>query len=266
MEILRIGLQASSGLAAAHAQGLIHRDVKPGNILLESGVDRAYLTDFGLARTTDDASLTYTGVVAGTPHYMSPEQADGRPLDHRSDLFSLGSVLYFMATGHPPFRADRPMAVLNRTCHDPHRPVQQSNSEIPDELAQIIDRLLAKDPARRIESATALQQKLEDLLAAAQSGRLRLRRAKPIFVPWILAGTAALVAFAIWAVQPPRTDGTTDSDRSNPVASPPPIEQLQQLDLSPTADAQAELESLHELLNSLEATPFPETETTGEPK
>ncbi|HEX5105687.1 MAG TPA: serine/threonine-protein kinase, partial [Pirellulaceae bacterium] len=98
-EILRIGMQAAAGLAAAHTQGLVHRDVKPANILLENGVERVYLTDFGLARASDDASLTYTGVVAGTPHYMSPEQADGQPLDHRSDLLSLGSVLYFMATG-----------------------------------------------------------------------------------------------------------------------------------------------------------------------
>ena len=105
-EILRIGIQAASGLAAAHAQGLVHRDVKPSNILLEETVERAVLTDFGLARTIDDASLTHTGVLAGTPHYMSPEQATGEVIDHRSDLFSLGAVLYFMATGHPPFRAE----------------------------------------------------------------------------------------------------------------------------------------------------------------
>ena len=104
-EILRIGMQAAAGLAAAHAQGLVHRDVKPSNILLEDTVERAVLTDFGLARAMDDMSLTQTGIIAGTPHYMSPEQATGGPIDARSDLFSLGAVLYFMATGHPPFRA-----------------------------------------------------------------------------------------------------------------------------------------------------------------
>ena len=134
-EILRIGIQAAAGLAAAHQQGLVHRDVKPANILLESGVERVLLTDFGLARAMDDASLTHTGIVAGTPHYMSPEQASGRPVDFRSDLFSLGAVLYFMATGHPPFRAsgrwpcciasattaiapcDRPARMFPRDCH-----------------------------------------------------------------------------------------------------------------------------------------------------
>jgi serine/threonine protein kinase len=104
-EVLRIGLQVAAGLAAAHAQGLVHRDVKPANILLENSVERVKITDFGLARTVDDASLTQSGFIAGTPAYMSPEQADGDKVDHRSDLFSLGSVLYTLCAGHPPFRA-----------------------------------------------------------------------------------------------------------------------------------------------------------------
>ena len=91
-EIVRIGLQVADGLAAAHRQGLVHRDVKPANILLENGVERVKITDFGLARAVDDASLTQSGVIAGTPMFMSPEQANGEPVDHRSDLFSLGTV------------------------------------------------------------------------------------------------------------------------------------------------------------------------------
>ncbi|HTI50948.1 MAG TPA: serine/threonine-protein kinase, partial [Planctomycetaceae bacterium] len=95
-DVLRIGLQTAQGLAAAHAQGLVHRDVKPANILLENGIERVLLTDFGLARTIDEASLTQSGVIAGTPQYMAPEQALGETVDHRTDLFSLGSVLYAM--------------------------------------------------------------------------------------------------------------------------------------------------------------------------
>jgi len=107
-DILRIGMQTASGLAAAHAQGLVHRDVKPANILLENGVGRVWLTDFGLARAVDDASLTQSGVIAGTPQYMAPEQAQGHGVDHRADLFSLGSTLYAMCTAVPPMRRFEP--------------------------------------------------------------------------------------------------------------------------------------------------------------
>lgn len=175
-EILRIGMQAASGLAAAHAQGLVHRDVKPSNILLEESVERAVLTDFGLARTIDDASLTHTGVLAGTPHYMSPEQASGGAVDHRSDLFSLGAVLYFMATGHPPFRAEGALAVLHRICREPHRPVWQTNQQIPDELSDLIDSLLEKKPGRRPASAADVRDRLGALLSRLQQYGLSRRR------------------------------------------------------------------------------------------
>ena len=98
-EILRIGIQIAAGLTAAHAQGLVHRDIKPANILLENGVERVLITDFGLARAVDDASFTRSCFIAGTPEYMAPEQANGESVDHRIDLFSLGSVMYAMCTG-----------------------------------------------------------------------------------------------------------------------------------------------------------------------
>src|SRR6185503_20340476 len=114
--ILRIGTQIASGLAAAHAQGLIHRDIKPANILLENSIERVKITDFGLARAADDASISQSGLIAGTPMYMSPEQAAGESLDHRSDLFSLGSVLYAMCTGQPAFKAAKTLIALKRVC------------------------------------------------------------------------------------------------------------------------------------------------------
>jgi len=167
-EILRIGMQVAQGLAAAHAQGLIHRDIKPANILLENGVERVRITDFGLARAAADASLTQTGVVAGTPHYMAPEQARGEAVDHRSDLFSLGSVLYAMATGHPPFRAKEVMAVLRQVSDDEPPLLRAVSPEIPDWLAAIVARLHAKDPAKRFQSAGEVADLLARHLAELQ--------------------------------------------------------------------------------------------------
>ncbi|MEQ9070454.1 MAG: serine/threonine-protein kinase, partial [Gimesia chilikensis] len=103
--IVKYGRMIADGLEAAHLQGLIHRDIKPGNILIESGTGRVKITDFGLARAADDASRSQSGIIAGTPMYMSPEQVQGLKLDRKSDLFSLGSVLYVMCSGRPPFRA-----------------------------------------------------------------------------------------------------------------------------------------------------------------
>ena len=170
-EVLRIARQAAAGLSAAHAQGVVHRDVKPANILMEESVDRVLISDFGLARTVDDATLTRTGIVAGTPHYMSPEQATGQPIDQRSDLFSLGGVMYFMCTGRPPFRAEQALAILNRICNDEHRPVEQVNSDVPPEVADVIDRLLAKKPADRFRDAEEAEHRLEFILTQLQSGR-----------------------------------------------------------------------------------------------
>ena len=124
IEVVRIAAQVAEGLAAAHAQGLVHRDIKPANILLANGVERVQITDFGLARAADDASMTRSGVIAGTPQYMSPEQAHGDEIDLRSDLFSLGSVMYFMLTGRSPFRAENTMGVLNRIANDQPRSIR----------------------------------------------------------------------------------------------------------------------------------------------
>jgi serine/threonine-protein kinase len=177
-EVLRIGMQVAAGLEAAHAQGLIHRDVKPSNILLENGVERVKLSDFGLARAVDDASLTQSGVIAGTPLYMAPEQALGLPLDHRADLFSLGSVLYTLCTGRPPFRAPSTVAVLKRVCEDEPRPIREINPMIPEWLEQIVARLHAKHPIDRYQSAGEVRVLLEQSLAHSQHpGRPVLPRA-----------------------------------------------------------------------------------------
>jgi hypothetical protein len=250
-QILRIGVQAAAGLAAAHRQGLVHRDVKPSNILLEDTVERAVLTDFGLARAMDDASLTQTGIVAGTPHYMSPEQAEGGPIDHRSDLFSLGSVLYFMATGRPPFRATGTLAVLHRICREPHRPAWQLNAEVPDELCDVIDRLLEKKPSRRFASAEEVGQRLAELLSQAQQRglgrrRFRLRRAwRTRHTAMLGAAAVALVTILVAVVQ--RGPGTppepvADQPTSSTVAAAATVQLEAPPDSAAIAAATAALE------------------------
>ena len=188
-EVLHIGRQIASGLAAAQAMGLIHRDIKPGNILIEeverresrveskastfprsqlSSLDsqlRVKITDFGLARAADDASLTRSGTISGTPMYMAPEQALGRALDHRADLFSLGSVLYELTCGRPPFRAASTVAVLLRVAEDTPRPMQEIIPEIPDWLVAIVTKLHAKKPEDRFQTA----KEVADLLARCQT-------------------------------------------------------------------------------------------------
>ncbi len=204
-DVLRIGMQAAQGLAAAHAQGLVHRDVKPANILLENGVQRVLLTDFGLARAIDDVSLTCSGTIAGTPQYMSPEQSRGEAVDHRTDLFSLGSVMYTMCAGRPPFRADTTMGVLRRICDDPPRDLRELNPDVPVWLVAIVEKLLAKSREARFQSAEEVARLLERCLAHMQhptavplpdvvSALAAERRRSKSAARWVLLSGLAIIA------------------------------------------------------------------------
>ncbi len=204
-EVLRIGAQAAAGLAAAHAQGLIHRDVKPGNILLENSVERVKLTDFGLARAADDIGLTRTGELAGTPEFMAPEQASNEPVDERSDLFSFGSVLYVMGTGCSPFQGSSVIAVVRKVCDEQPPPLHEINPAIPRWLSQIVARLMAKAPEKRFGSAKEVGHLLESYLARVQRGELGAlpqmspqagTRWRPRQLPLALGGIV-LLAFAV---------------------------------------------------------------------
>jgi uncharacterized protein (TIGR03067 family) len=232
-EVLRIGMQVASGLAAAHQQGLVHRDIKPSNILLEPTVDRAYITDFGLARAVDDASLTYSGILAGTPQYMSPEQAAGESIDIRSDLFSLGSVLYTACTGRPPFRAESSLGLLRRIADDEPRPIQEINPNVPAWLGRLIARLMAKNPADRFGSAEEVAELLEQCLAYVQqpsgqsipqvlmpSGWCTDRSFRRV-LPWIGGlGAFGLLCFAMAIIVLRMGEGTVriESNSDSPVA------------------------------------------------
>ena len=178
-EVVKLGAQAATGLAAAHASGLIHRDIKPGNILIERGTDRVRLTDFGLARAAEDMKLTKTGFVAGTPLYMAPEQARGDDIDHRADLFSLGSVLYEALAGKPPFDGKTPLAVLRRVSDEAHPRLRRINRDVPEWLEDVIDRLLDKDPAERFQTAAEVAEALGAHLPVGTSSPVQVAACGP---------------------------------------------------------------------------------------
>lgn len=171
-EVVRIGREVATGLGVIHQSGMIHRDIKPGNIWLEAPPGstkakdwvRVKILDFGLARAiNEDTRITRDGVVLGTPAYISPEQALGKPIDARSDLFSLGCVLYRSCTGSSPFPAsDTVSQLVAVTSHAP-APVQSVNAEVPKPLAALIHRLLAKDPNDRPPSAKEVVDELNQI-------------------------------------------------------------------------------------------------------
>ena len=153
VEVIRIALQVAEGIAAAHRHGVIHRDIKPANILVEQGNGRVLISDFGLARALDDATLTMSGMISGTPQFMSPEQAEGEAVDERTDLYSLGSLIYCMATGRAPFRAESPLAVLRKISESQPRPIQSINERMPAWLDTLVGRLMQPERIKRIQTA-----------------------------------------------------------------------------------------------------------------
>lgn len=232
LDLLRIAIQVAHGLAAAHSQGLVHRDVKPANILLERGIDRAMLTDFGLARAVDDATLTRSGVIAGTPQYMSPEQARGDAIDTRSDLFSFGSVIYAMCAGRPPFRAETSYGILRRITDHTPRSLLEVNTNVPAWLDRLVQRLLTKDAQHRYASAQDVAVLLENCLAHVQQPTVvplpvslqEAPAARALKVPKFVWGAMAVLAIMLGiglvydAVAPPA--GLTARDDGSPSPSP----------------------------------------------
>lgn len=228
IEILQVAAQVADGLGAAHQQGLVHRDIKPANIMLEDGVERVSIMDFGLARTVDDATLTQSGVIAGTPQYMSPEQARGDSVDTRSDLFSLGSLLYVMSTGRPPFRAETAYGILRRITDETARPVREVRPDLPLWLGTLIGRLHAKSVDDRFQSASEVADVLRGCLAHVQSASSELPevlRQKPNYGSWgritallfmvIAVAASALFWFPLQNDKQQPTVSSSPSDQAN---------------------------------------------------
>ncbi len=167
-EALRLTIQLASALDYAHENGMIHRDIKPANIMFQdNGFKNVVLTDFGIARILDASNLTMSGMTVGTPAYMSPEAGRGAKVDERADIYSLGIVLYEMLSGHVPYDADTPFAVIMKHINDPLPPLNQFNVDLPDSVEKLLLKALAKDPDDRFQTAaefeTALRKALENL-------------------------------------------------------------------------------------------------------
>jgi len=230
LSILRISAQIAAGLAAAHRQGVVHRDIKPTNIMLEDGIERVKITDFGLARVTEDVSeLTSLEHAVGTPAYMSPEQVRGQSVDPRSDLFGLGCVMYAMATGRSPFHGGHPVEVAHKILEHVPRRLDELNPSIPKPVADLVARLLEKDPNDRFQSADEVQGLLQQqVVALAQSqsqptlkipveGR-KGRRGRPRVIGSLVGALLALAVVVVVAVRswlpvptpPPLPPGTTE--------------------------------------------------------
>lgn len=218
VEVLRIGAQIASGLSAAHEQGVIHRDIKPSNVMLEDNVGRVKIADFGLARAAMDLSdITSLGQAVGTPAYISPEQVVGRQVDARSDLFSLGCLLYALFTGRSPFRGRTTLEVIRQVADHHPTNLTKVDSRVTPSLAGVIQRLLEKDPGNRFQSASevaalltseiaSLNQMPSDKMLNLDQTRRPTRWRFRLLA--IAAGAAAVVGAFVWQARhvPPVND------------------------------------------------------------
>ena len=196
-----------AALSVAHDAGVVHRDVKPGNVMI-TPTGEVKVTDFGIARAAGHETLTETGMVVGTAHYLSPEQVSGKPASPASDLYAVGAILYEMLTGAKPFEAETPLAVaMQRLSADPRDP-QEHRADIPETVSQVAMTALARDPERRYASADGMRSALESALASAQPPT-QPRRTDPTpttVMPAIDDPDAPTVAVRVPAAAPsPRT-------------------------------------------------------------
>jgi oligopeptide transport system substrate-binding protein len=173
--VLQILAQIASALDYAHGQGLVHRDIKPANIIVGAG-DHATLTDFGIAKAAENTRLTRTGMLVGTPEYMSPEQASGQPVGPASDLYSLGIVIYQMLAGRAPFQGDTTPALLHKQVYEQPQPVRTHAPDLPKGVDAVLAKALAKDPSQRFSSAVELTRALGDAFGSNLAERSRAAR------------------------------------------------------------------------------------------
>jgi TolB-like protein/Tfp pilus assembly protein PilF/tRNA A-37 threonylcarbamoyl transferase component Bud32 len=210
-----IARQVCEGLSEAHRLGVVHRDLKPGNIMID-GEGNAKIMDFGIARSLKRKGLTGTGAMIGTPEYMSPEQAEGKEADQRSDIYALGVILYKMVTGQVPFEGDTPLSIALKQKSEIPKDPRELNAQLPEGLSRLILRCLEKDKEKRFQSAAAVSaelEKIEDSIITAEKAaptgkaglsgeKARRFRLKRLMAPILTAVAFVIIGLVLWRVLP----------------------------------------------------------------
>jgi len=201
-EVARILREVAGALDHAHRRGVVHRDIKPHNVLIEAETGRTLVTDFGIARTAEGSSLTASGMMVGTPAYLSPEQVTGATADHRADIYALGVMGYEMLTGQPPFTGPTPTAVLMKRLTGAPTPIEKLRTDVPQAVRDIIDGCLAQDPAERFQSGAEIVRALGGQTPTSGShptAEMRRRARKKSRTP-LFTGIAAVAVLAVAAL------------------------------------------------------------------
>jgi serine/threonine-protein kinase len=256
---LSIARQVCEGLAEAHALGVVHRDLKPGNILIDKD-GNARIMDFGIARSLQGKGITGAGVMIGTPEYMSPEQVEGKEADQRSDIYSLGIILYEMLTGRVPFEGDTPLAIAVKHKTEVPRDPQLVNAQIPEDLSRVVLKCLEKDKEKRYQGADELHLELEKIEKGIPTTERVITRRKPftskeitvkfslkkLLIPGLVIAALIITAMIIiWRAIPQKAAPPAKSAKHS-------IAVLPFEDLSPTKDHEYLCDGIAEtLINSL---------------
>jgi serine/threonine-protein kinase len=216
-DAINITRQVAAALSVAHRAGIVHRDIKPSNILLRSD-GTPVITDLGIAKIQSESTLTRADEIVGTPYYMSPEQVSSKPVDARSDLYSLGMILYEMLTGQRVFTGDTPWSILSKHITDMPQPITELRPDISPQTANVVHTCLQKDPASRYQTAADLIAALDAALRSEQSGQIAATYSGAATVT-TLAGAPTS---ATHAAQPTKT--VSQENKKRPFSSRHPYE------------------------------------------